>query len=171
MQRKLRYAPILVAVSGIALLVGAVGCTGDLDSQAGSDLGLPLKIDARPKLTDLGPVGASPLGGIASHHHGGEESMACCFDDGSCQDLPAHDCMAEGGMPQGMDSTCETTECDMGGSMMMMACCFEDETCQDLPAHDCMTEGGTPQGMDTACETSDCSAGGGHGGHGGHGGG
>jgi hypothetical protein len=36
---------------------------------------------------------------------------ACCFNDGSCQDLTVDECIAGGGTPQGPGSACATTEC------------------------------------------------------------
>ena len=39
------------------------------------------------------------------------ETQACCFSDGSCQDLPEDDCDAAGGVAQGMDTDCGTTTC------------------------------------------------------------
>jgi hypothetical protein len=39
------------------------------------------------------------------------ELAACCFEDGSCKDLPAEHCLMEGGLPGDPGSTCDTTEC------------------------------------------------------------
>lgn len=39
---------------------------------------------------------------------------ACCFADGSCQDLTAEECLAQGGTPQGAGTSCATTDCPPG---------------------------------------------------------
>ena len=39
---------------------------------------------------------------------------ACCFGDGSCQDLTAEECLAQGGTAQGAGTTCATTDCPPG---------------------------------------------------------
>ena len=39
---------------------------------------------------------------------------ACCFADGSCQDLTADECLGQGGIPQGEGTTCATTDCPPG---------------------------------------------------------
>ncbi len=36
---------------------------------------------------------------------------ACCFPNGTCVDLLADDCVAQGGEPQGLGAVCETTTC------------------------------------------------------------
>ena len=41
----------------------------------------------------------------------GELPGACCFSDGSCQDLISAECIAAGGTPQGSSTTCSTTSC------------------------------------------------------------
>ncbi|UCG58894.1 MAG: PASTA domain-containing protein, partial [Phycisphaerales bacterium] len=42
---------------------------------------------------------------------GPSEQQACCFADGSCQDLTPGECLAQGGTPQGAGTTCATTDC------------------------------------------------------------
>ncbi len=82
---------------------------------------------------------------------------ACCFNDGSCNNLTEADCLAAGGTYQGDNTTCETTTCPVQG-----ACC--------LPGGSCVTAadqaecenvfGGTYQGDGTDCATVDCASGG-----------
>jgi len=77
---------------------------------------------------------------------------ACCFSDGSCQDLPPDTCLGQGGDPQGAGTDCDTTDCPQPTE----ACCFPDGSCQDLPAGTCLNQGGEPQGAGTDCATTDC---------------
>ncbi len=42
---------------------------------------------------------------------GAAETQACCFKDGTCQDLLPPDCLAEGGLPLGPDTACATADC------------------------------------------------------------
>jgi hypothetical protein len=79
-------------------------------------------------------------------------SEACCFADGGCVDVPAADCTAQGGTPQGAGTSCGTVVCPIP----VEACCFFDGTCSDLTATDCVNAGGTPQGFGTACATTTC---------------
>jgi hypothetical protein len=77
--------------------------------------------------------------------------VACCFPDGSCTDEDSEaDCLAAGGDPQGVGTTCATVTCDQP------ACCFPDGSCQQLPPADCTAMGGDPQGPDTNCATIEC---------------
>ena len=39
------------------------------------------------------------------------EPQACCFGDGSCADLLAPDCLAQGGIAQGADTSCANSPC------------------------------------------------------------
>ncbi|HVZ93497.1 MAG TPA: hypothetical protein VG797_03205 [Phycisphaerales bacterium] len=39
------------------------------------------------------------------------DNQACCFSDGTCQDLPAADCGAAGGTAQGFASSCAAGNC------------------------------------------------------------
>ncbi|UCG58586.1 MAG: hypothetical protein JSU70_03560, partial [Phycisphaerales bacterium] len=40
-----------------------------------------------------------------------QQSQACCLPDGGCQDLTPEQCLSQGGIPQGEDTTCATTDC------------------------------------------------------------
>ncbi len=82
------------------------------------------------------------------------EPQACCFEDGSCQDLQPTDCLAGGGDLQGIGSACATATCmDQTG-----ACCFPDASCQDLLPTPCDAAGGVHQGAGTGCATFTCEA-------------
>ncbi len=67
---------------------------------------------------------------------------ACCLPDGSCQELPPHECDALGGTPMGPGSVC---------TGMQEACCLEDGMCLDADPMCCDYMGGIPQGPGTAC--------------------
>ncbi len=103
-------------------------CEGDINPQNGID-------DA----CETGPFGA------------------CCFADGSCNNLSAADCANQGGVwdptqpcqgdinPQnGIDDACETGP--------FGACCFTDGSCNVLSATDCANQGGTYLGDNTSCQ-------------------
>ncbi len=69
------------------------------------------------------------------------EVEACCFPDGSCQNLTTTDCQNQGGSPMGPGTQCSPTE----------ACCLPDNSCIDADPLCCALLGGTPQGPGTAC--------------------
>ncbi len=71
----------------------------------------------------------------------GGEDEACCFSDGTCQNLPAGDCQANGGIPQGPGAVCTAPE----------ACCLDDATCMDVDPLCCDDMGGTPLGAGSMC--------------------
>ncbi len=83
--------------------------------------------------------------------HGAQDAEACCFTDGTCQDLAPRDCAAFGGFPMGMGTTCATVQCPQNDE----ACCLPDGTCVVLPAADCVDQGGQPMGVPT-CDDVVC---------------
>ena len=58
------------------------------------------------------------------HIHQAQGPEACCFPSGQCADLTPNDCVAEGGFPMGMGTTCQTTTCPQS----VGACCYGDQT-------------------------------------------
>jgi len=82
-----------------------------------------------------------------------QPDQACCFPDGSCQELPPIDCNTNGGVPQGAGVDCEPNPCPQPETE---ACCFPDGTCEELLPSDCNTNGGQPQGEDTDCDPNPC---------------
>ncbi|MHC5114419.1 MAG: hypothetical protein ACYTGP_08340 [Planctomycetota bacterium] len=76
-------------------------------------------------------------------------ALACCFTDGSCQELMGDDCTAAGGTVQGPGSSCATITCEV-------ACCFDEGSCQDLTGDDCAAAGGAGQGPGSSCATITC---------------
>lgn len=66
------------------------------------------------------------------------ETQACCFEDGSCDDLLAAECDALGGVPWGPGTICDPNPCPPP----YWACCFEDGTCLMMQEEDCLISGG-----------------------------
>ncbi len=79
--------------------------------------------------------------------------QACCFDDGTCQDLGSGECGTAGGTPQGPGTDCASVSCPQPE-----ACCLPNGTCQEIFAADCTGLGGTPQGAGRLCGDVVCSA-------------
>jgi hypothetical protein len=80
---------------------------------------------------------------------GGDE--ACCFQDGSCQDLDPRDCTAQGGTPQGVGSVCASTNCPPPPATG--ACCLSDGSCVVTTQADCQ---GEYQGDGVPCQPDPC---------------
>ena len=86
-----------------------------------------------------------PTGGA-----GGEPIIgACCYDDGTCDDLTESDCDAAEGTWQGAGTSCDDEGVCVG------ACCEPD--CVDNTTPDgCASDGGTFQGFGTTCDPNPC---------------
>ena len=78
--------------------------------------------------------------------------QACCFIDGTCQQMEVADCTNAGGTPQGPGSECLSTVCPQ----VAEACCFNDGTCQDIDPIVCSGQGGVAQGAASTCGTTAC---------------
>jgi hypothetical protein len=76
---------------------------------------------------------------------------ACCFCDGTCQDLTEADCDAAGGVYQGDGTDCSTASCPATG-----ACCLPDATCAEVTAAECEAAGGIFY-VCTPCEDVICT--------------
>jgi len=61
---------------------------------------------------------------------------ACCFTDGTCQDLSPEDCSAASGTWLGAGTNCGQAPCTLG------ACCLVQD-CVNLAQHECAAIGGT----------------------------
>ena len=80
------------------------------------------------------------------------DSIACCFDDGSCARINPIDCFTSGGEPSdgepfyhcGPPNPCPR------------ACCFPDGTCEMRNLGRCNSLGGTPLDEGTRCEDDPC---------------
>ncbi|MEM7228397.1 MAG: SdrD B-like domain-containing protein [Planctomycetota bacterium] len=75
---------------------------------------------------------------------------ACCLMDGSCVvTVDASACVMQGGVFQGIGTTCAPNPCPE-------ACCFPDGMCQLLTITACGAAGGTSQGAGTNCAPNLC---------------
>ncbi len=82
---------------------------------------------------------------------------ACCYDDGTCDDLTEADCNDAGGNWQGTGTTCADDPNPCVG-----ACCEGDggTTCvEDSTPDSCSDDGGTFQDFGSTCEGVDCTMG------------
>jgi len=57
---------------------------------------------------------------------------ACCFSDGNCADLRVEACAADGGIPQGPDTNCISTECPSGAVVLLVVTDDSDPTAPEL---------------------------------------
>ncbi len=72
----------------------------------------------------------------------GPHPEACCFEDGTCLNIPEPDCEANGGIPQGPGSMC---------AGYVTACCLQDGTCIMVDPICCDDLGGVPQAAGDVC--------------------
>ena len=79
------------------------------------------------------------------------ELGACCFPDGSCQDLPAAQCLPPAIWHAGTD--CATFQCPQPPTG---ACCFRNCNCVELTPEECLAQGGRFKGIGTPCEPHLC---------------
>ncbi len=82
---------------------------------------------------------------------------ACCYDDGTCDDLTEADCNDAGGNWQGSDTTCADDP-----NPCLGACCEGEDgtTCvEDSTPDSCADDGGTFQDFGSTCEDVDCTQG------------
>jgi hypothetical protein len=77
---------------------------------------------------------------------------ACCFPDGSCQELSGPDCGAQDGDYRGDGVSCAEVYCPPPTG----ACCFPDESCWHLTAADCALQGGSYQADNFLCTVGLC---------------
>lgn len=71
---------------------------------------------------------------------------ACCFGDNTCQDIDSNQCIAQGGIPQGL-ALCGGTEACCGSAPG--SCYMADRIC-------CLANGDTPQGPGSTCASNPC---------------
>jgi len=77
---------------------------------------------------------------------------ACCLPGNTCIDVSAAECLAQGGLFQGVGTSCATTVCiDPTG-----ACCDPSGSCQELTELNCTAGGGSYVGDDESCALADC---------------
>ncbi len=76
--------------------------------------------------------------------------QACCFEDGTCEDLTALACSEAAGEPQGDETDCGSVSCPLPDEACHLANC----ECQDLPPAECTAQDGIPQGPGTDCNSN-----------------
>jgi hypothetical protein len=77
---------------------------------------------------------------------------ACCFADGSCQNLDELKCGVEGGNYQGDGTDCADNPCAVDG-----ACCFNDGECIETAMETCVNDLlGAFRGIGTSCGADTC---------------
>jgi len=85
---------------------------------------------------------------------GGVCPGACCFSDGTCDELRAAECAAGGGTYRGANTDCTPNPCEQppqtGG------CCLSNGGCDELTSAECATAGGTYRGANTDCTPDLC---------------
>jgi hypothetical protein len=83
------------------------------------------------------------------------EFRACCFEDGSCEDLIDQDsCEAAGGNWHAID-TCDVISCPQPG---IRVCCFGNGGCELTTEGDCNAQGGSWLAGVTTCAIDPCGA-------------
>src|SRR6185295_13561152 len=76
---------------------------------------------------------------------------ACCLSSGSCQEVSQAGCIGQGGVFNGVATTCAATSCPQPA-----ACCFVDGTCGVMLASACAAQGGTFNGAAPTCAAANC---------------
>jgi hypothetical protein len=76
---------------------------------------------------------------------------ACCFDDGTCQELLPAECEAQGGTPWGFGTVCDPNPCPPPERV----CCIEGE-CFIMTEEDCLTDDGLWFPDEETCEGFEC---------------
>jgi hypothetical protein len=79
-------------------------------------------------------------------------TAACCFPDGTCEDLTQDDCNSAGGTYQGDGTSCDTVDCPQPKG----ACCLVDGSCTVVLEDECLAQDGVYQGDLTTCADADC---------------
>ncbi len=74
----------------------------------------------------------------------GEGIGACCYDDGTCDDISEFDCTSAGGTYQGDGTDCASVTCT--------GVCCEPGCVDDTTPDGCSLDGGTFQGFGTTCD-------------------
>lgn len=73
------------------------------------------------------------------------DPYACCFENGSCDNMLPQDCRAAGGTPS-FGRSCGEVSCPQPG-----ACCVTDEDCEQLTERTCGARQGTFLGQGASC--------------------
>lgn len=80
---------------------------------------------------------------------------ACCLADGSCVEVTADECDAQGGTYNGDNSLCSGVTCLQPRG----ACCLVDGSCVEVTEEECLAMGGLYNGDSSLCVDIDCDGG------------
>ncbi len=145
----------LDAVLRVDPVTGDRTIVSDAGTGAGPAFGFPraIAVEASGDLVVTDPaldavVRVDPVTGDRVIVSEGLPEEACCFPDGTCAELDAVDCIAQGGVPGGAGSVC----------LGMQACCDPGGYCYMADASCCLDNGDTPQGPGTVCIPNLCGA-------------
>ncbi len=98
---------------------------------------------------------ALPSAELTSDEGTPDEVGACCYDDGTCDDLTVSECEAAGGHYQGPGTVCDDTDCSHGGGGTSGACCVGID-CSITSPLGCFEAIGIYQGDGTDCDPNPC---------------
>ena len=119
------------------------GGTGAYEGASGSGVltGLGVGHDAGVMTVSL----AGTIGGKKT------STGACCFSDGSCEELESQECFQRDGSFNAVGTTCGDVECPVSG-----ACCRPNGNCTVISVQECITSGGDFQGVGGSCNDVEC---------------
>ena len=138
------------------LCCGSAACGNDSNDYYGRSIGLSWTGSASSSLSSwLDPTGSNaPY--LDTYNPASAPVGACCIPAaGTCLDFSQAVCISGGGIYQGDNSECATTDCQL----YVGACCIEaTQACVAVSEITCNAGGGIYQGNDTACADIDCFA-------------
>jgi lysyl endopeptidase len=138
------------------LCCGSSYCPNDLNDYYGRSLGLSWSGSASSSLNSwLDPTGSN-VAFLDTLNPAAAPVGACCIPAaGACLDLREAVCISGGGIYEGDDTECATTDCQLS----IGACCIEaTQACVVVSESNCDNGGGLYQGDDTVCGDIDCFA-------------
>ncbi|MBT4524294.1 MAG: hypothetical protein HOI88_08690 [Phycisphaerae bacterium] len=138
------------------LCCGSAACGNDSNDYYGRSISLSWTGSASSSLSSwLDPTGSNaPY--LDTYNPASAPVGACCIPAaGTCIDFSQAVCISGGGIYQGDNSECATTDCQL----YVGACCIEaTQACVAVSEITCNAGGGIYQGNDTACADIDCFA-------------
>lgn len=138
------------------LCCGSAACGNDANDYYGRSLGLSWSGSASSSLSSwLDPTGSN-ANSMDTYNPASAPVGACCIEAaGACLDLRESQCLAGGGVYQGDDTGCASTDCQLS----LGACCVEAmQACVVVSPSNCNVGGGVYQGDDTTCADANCFA-------------
>jgi hypothetical protein len=129
-----------LSIAGVFAITGGTGAYAGA-SGSGVLIGLGVGQDAGVMTVSL----AGTIGGKKT------STGACCFNDGSCEELESQECFQQDGIFNAVGTTCGDVECPVNG-----ACCLPNGNCTVIGVLECITSGGDFQGVGGSCNDVDC---------------